>query len=78
MHRIAKAFGAAVQYSVFLCVLTRTDRARLSSAIAAAIDHKRDRVVVIDLGIHSDESWIPDIETFGRQDIARPRSHVIA
>jgi CRISPR-associated protein Cas2 len=77
MHRVARAHGTALQYSVFLCVLARADRVRLAAAIEELIDHRRDRVIIIDLGEQSDDSWIPDFEVFGRQQVERPRGHVV-
>jgi CRISPR-associated protein Cas2 len=78
MHRLAKAHGKALQYSVFACLLRREDRVRLASRIEALIDGKQDRVVIIDLGAVADrESWIPPMETFGRQEVAQERSAII-
>lgn len=77
VHRIARGFGTAIQYSVFICVLTRTDRIRLAVAIHEAIDEVADRVVIVDLGEENNHEWIPDFEIFGRQQVARPRRHVV-
>jgi CRISPR-associated protein Cas2 len=77
MHKTARAFGTALQYSVFLCVLDRTDRVRLAGRIQELIDGVRDRVILIDLGQDQDSSWIPDVEIFGRQQVVRSRGHVV-
>jgi CRISPR/Cas system-associated endoribonuclease Cas2 len=77
MHKTARAFGTALQYSVFLCVLDRTDRVRLAGRIEDTIDRIRDRVILIDLGLDQDSSWIPEVEVFGRQQVARTRKHVV-
>lgn len=77
VHKIARAFGSALQYSVFFCVLSRADRVRLSTQLEATIDHRSDRIIIIDLGDNRDESWIPEFETIGRQEVARPRRHVV-
>ena len=45
-----KGFGMAVQYSVFTCVLTPTERLRLRADLWDLIDHGSDRILVIDLG----------------------------
>lgn len=78
MHRLAKAFGRPMQYSVFACLLRREDRVRLAARIESTIDRSRDRVIIIDVGAVIDrESWIPPMEVFGRQDIPQQRAAVI-
>lgn len=78
MHKLAKAFGRPLQYSVFACLLRREDRVRLAARIEGVIDRADDRVVIIDIGSVQDrESWIPPMEIFGRQDIPAQRSAVI-
>ncbi len=68
MHKLAKAYGRPLQYSVFACVMRRDDRVRLASRIETLIHRSEDRVVIIDLGAVADrESWIPPMEVFGRQ-----------
>lgn len=76
MHRIAKTFGSPIQYSVFLCHLVKTDRVRLAIAVGELIVGDRDRVVILDLG-PSEGTWIPHLEVFGRQTVARPRGSII-
>jgi CRISPR-associated protein Cas2 len=74
MHKLARAYGRPLQYSVFACTLRREDRVRLASRIEALID----RVVLLDLGTVADrESWIPPLEIFGRQEIPRGRNAVV-
>ncbi len=78
MHRLAKAHGRALQYSVFACLLRREDRVRLATRIESLINRVEDRVVIIDIGAVVDrESWLPPIEVFGRQVIPEQRSAVI-
>jgi len=78
MHKLAKAFGRPLQYSVFACLLRREDRVRLAARIENLIDRGEDRVVIVDIGSVADrESWIPPMEIFGRQDIPEQRSAVI-
>jgi len=78
MHKLAKAHGRALQYSVFACTLRREDRVRLAGRIEALIDRAKDRVVLLDLGTVADrESWIPPMEIFGRQEIPRGRNAVV-
>jgi CRISPR-associated protein Cas2 len=42
--------GERLQYSVFLCDLTRSEVAELESAVLAVMDLQQDSVVQIDLG----------------------------
>jgi CRISPR-associated endonuclease Cas2 len=70
MHRLAKAHGRALQYSVFTCLLTAEQRVRLAQRVDTIIDRGKDRVVILDLGVVRDrETWIPPVEIFGRQEL---------
>jgi CRISPR-associated protein Cas2 len=78
MHKLAKAFGRPLQYSVFACLLRREDRVRLAASVEALIDHRQDRVIVLDLGTVVDrESWIPPMQVFGSQAIPAERNSLI-
>lgn len=78
MHKIAKAFGRPLQYSVFACTLRREDRVRLAQRIESVIDREKDRVVILDMGgVPDRESWILPIEVFGRQTISVDGSVII-
>jgi CRISPR-associated protein Cas2 len=71
MHKLAKAYGRPLQYSVFYCMLRREERVRLAARVQALINTQEDRVIILDIGTVTDrESWIPPMETFGRQLIA--------
>lgn len=78
VHRLAKAYGKPLQYSVFTCMLRRDQRVRLAQRIDALIDPKKDRVVILDLGYVEDrESWLPPVEIFGRQAVEPEKPVVI-
>lgn len=78
MHRLAKAYGRPLQYSVFACLLRREDRVRLAQRIESLIDRENDRVIILDIGTVGDrESWIAPMETFGRQDPGKRDSAII-
>ncbi len=78
MHALAKAFGRPLQYSVFVCVLRREDRVTLGARVEALIQHRSDRVVIIDLGTVPDrDSWIPPLEVFGMQHVPSEPSSII-
>ena len=42
--------GDHVQYSVFVCTLTATERAELTGRLDGMIDHATDQVLALDLG----------------------------
>lgn len=50
VHRVASEFGEPLQYSVFVCDLTDTERARLRRRLHEEIHHEVDRVALFDLG----------------------------
>jgi CRISPR-associated protein Cas2 len=78
VHKLAKAFGRPLQYSVFACTLRREDRVRLAARIEGLIDARQDRVIILDIGTVPDrESWIPPMEVFGCQELAKQRNAVI-
>lgn len=45
-----KSFGYRLQYSVFLCDLDVTEKVALRRELGAVINHRRDRVAIVDLG----------------------------
>jgi CRISPR-associated protein Cas2 len=45
-----KGYGEALQFSLFRCVLTATQRLNLRCEIWKIINHDEDRVLVVDLG----------------------------
>lgn len=78
MHKLAKAYGRALQYSVFACLLKREDRVRLAARVESVIDGRKDRVIILDIGTVPDrESWIPPMQIFGRQEISQESAAVI-
>lgn len=78
MHKLAKAFGRPLQYSVFACLLRREDRVRLAARVEELIDRSEDRVIILDIGSVQDrDSWIPPMQVFGRQLVPQQRSVVI-
>ncbi len=50
VHRTMKAFGYALQYSVFLCDLDASEKIRMRQAVGAIIHHNVDSVAIVDLG----------------------------
>ena len=50
VHRTMKGFGESLQYSVFACELSDSQRVRLVSALEELIQADQDRVIIVDLG----------------------------
>jgi len=50
VHKVMKGFGDALQYSVFSCDLTRTERVRCEVALREVINAHEDQVLFIDIG----------------------------
>lgn len=50
VHRTMKAYGWAMQYSVFICDLDAIELLHLRGELGAIIDHRVDSVAMIDLG----------------------------
>jgi len=49
-NKTVKAFGYSLQYSVFVCDLTRAEKTRLRGELSEIINSAVDSVVFIDLG----------------------------
>jgi len=45
-----KGFGESLQYSLFRCSLTPSERLRMRADLWEMIDHATDRILLIDLG----------------------------
>lgn len=50
VFQIMRGYGDHLQYSVFECQLTSSDLARCRADLAAAIHHKEDQVLFVNLG----------------------------
>ena len=78
MHRVATAYGKRLQYSLYACALTRTQRINLRIAVGGVIDAVVDSVIILDLGAMADhESWIPPYESIGVVLELEARSSII-
>ena len=45
-----KGYGEGIQYSLFRCALTPSERLRMRAEMWDLIDHTTDRVLLVDLG----------------------------
>jgi len=67
VYRMMLGVGEAIQYSVFRCDLSGSEKILLLEKLFAAIHQGEDRVMLIDLGpAEGDQSGNGRIQTFGR------------
>ncbi|HEY8465249.1 MAG TPA: CRISPR-associated endonuclease Cas2 [Solirubrobacterales bacterium] len=50
VHQVAKTWGEPLQYSVFVCDLTRAELFWMKEELLDALDLKEDSVAIFDLG----------------------------
>ncbi len=65
VHKTMLGYGEPLQYSVFCCDLSPSNRIMLISDLAEIIDHREDQVLFIDIG-PSDGRGAQVIEPLGR------------
>lgn len=73
VHSKLKGYGDAIQYSLFLCVLTANQRVKMRSDLWGLIDHSTDRILLVDLG-PDDGRGRSALESWGRS-LDDPASH---
>lgn len=65
IHRTMRGYGDPLQYSVFRCDLSPSERVLLIEALTPIINHREDQVMLIRLG-PADGRVSESIETIGR------------
>jgi CRISPR-associated protein Cas2 len=65
VHRTMRGFGDPLQYSVFRCDLSQSERILLIEALTPIINHRDDQVMFINLG-PTEGRGSESIETLGR------------
>ena len=65
VHKLMKGYGIPLQYSVFQCDLSQSERILLVEALMPAINHREDQVMLINLG-PADGRGCESIEVIGR------------
>jgi CRISPR-associated protein Cas2 len=56
VHKLMKGYGEPWQYSIFFCILKSIDRVRMQTDLEEQIDHKKDQILIIDLGENPDSA----------------------
>ncbi len=65
VHRTMKGYGDPLQYSVFRCDLSASERILMIEALSKIINHREDQVMLVDIGpVDGRGRW--SIETIGR------------
>ncbi|CAN5810956.1 hypothetical protein BH20ACI4_BH20ACI4_15630 [soil metagenome] len=65
VHKKMKGYGDALQYSVFCCDLTASEKTILWSELHALINHREDQILFVNLG-NSISERAENMETLGR------------
>ncbi len=71
VHRTMRGFGDPLQYSVFRCDLSPSERVLLLEALTPLLHHREDQVMLINLG-PTDGRGQETIETLGRALTSEP------
>jgi CRISPR-associated protein Cas2 len=65
VHRKMRGYGDPLQYSVFRCVLSPSEKILMIEALSEIIHHREDQVMMINLG-PADGRVAESLETIGR------------
>lgn len=76
VHRKMKGYGEALQYSVFCCDLTTSEKTILWSELHALINHREDQILFVNLG-NSMSQRAENVETLGRFLSIRPSQFAV-
>lgn len=77
VHGKLKGFGDAIQYSLFLCDLSRKELVIMKTALTEIINHHQDRVIIVDMG-PADGRGSTAMQTLGRQAVPVVREVLVA
>lgn len=79
VHKIVRDYGERMQWSVYLCRMTGTEKAELYRRLGKVLHAREDQVLVIDLGRveGQHERHLPEHETLGRPLALDGRRHVV-
>ena len=73
VHRKMCGYGEALQYSVFCCELTNSEKTILWSDLHNLINHRNDQILFVNLG-NSMSQRAENLETLGRALTTREQS----
>lgn len=58
IFRTMKAYGEPLQYSVFVCDLTRQEKLAMQLHLGSIMDRAQDSIVLLDLGVAAAETAV--------------------
>ena len=70
VHKKVKGYGEPMQYSVFCCDLTDSEKTVLWSELHSLINHREDQIMFVNLG-NTTSQRAESLETLGRALSAR-------
>lgn len=76
LFELLKDHGEHVQYSVFLCSLTRSEVKRLSAVVDEIIHQGEDQLLLVDIG-SDDIDWTTQLSCLGKIWTPRVRSRIV-
>lgn len=76
-HKKLLGFGDPLQYSVFVCLLSKVDKLRMLDELMDIIDEEKDRLLLIYLGPEN-ENTLKNFEFYGvKRPIQQRRCKII-
>lgn len=76
LYELLLDHGEHVQYSVFLCELSATERRRLVASARAILHEREDQLLVLDIGPETLE-WASRLECLGKTWTPQVRSFIV-
>jgi CRISPR-associated protein Cas2 len=76
VFKTLRGYGDHIQYSVFRCDLSESERATLIAVLHPLIEHREDQILLIDLG-PVDGRAATCVTAIGRRYLARERTVVV-
>jgi CRISPR-associated protein Cas2 len=76
LFELLKDHGEHVQYSVFLCSLTKSEMKHLSAVADKIINQNEDQLLVVDIGA-DDIDWATQLSCIGKIWTPQVRSRII-
>lgn len=76
LFELLKDHGEHVQYSVFLCSLTRSEIKRLSAVADEIIHRDQDQLLLVDIGA-DDIDWTTQLSCLGKIWTPQVRSRIV-
>ncbi|MFD1425083.1 MULTISPECIES: CRISPR-associated endonuclease Cas2 [Laceyella] len=77
IFKIMKGYGEHVQYSVFLCQLSNTQKAELIAKLDPVIHQFQDQIMLVHIGPVTSEQLEKRISTIGRKYIAMDLKNLV-